>query len=263
MSDYLSNLFGLSGRRALVTGAAGGNGLAIAEALLRAGAEVVMVDKNEKKLSTERLGKYFKGDKLCWRLWACDLTSDDEISCLLGPIDTGVGGPCCDKNGLPTIDILVNCAGVSLGDVWDETMRVNLEVPRKLIYALISGMVKRKRGSIINITSLNDQLAFEKNAPYMTSKAALGALTRSIALDYGRFGIRANNICPGYIKTSMTKASWDHPAKRERRQERTMLGRWGVPSDLAGAVVWLASDASAYVTGADIRVDGGWSAKGL
>jgi gluconate 5-dehydrogenase len=97
----------------------------------------------------------------------------------------------------------------------------------------------------------------------MAFKGALRQLTRSLALDLGRKGVRANCIAPGYFRTEMTRLSWGDPQREQARAERTAVGRWGVPSDLAGAVVFLASDASAYVTGHDLLIDGGWSIKGL
>jgi len=118
-------------------------------------------------------------------------------------------------------------------------------------------------GSIINITSLNAELAFPGNPAYMASKGALRQLTRSAAYDLAPYGIRANNIAPGYIKTAMTEKSYNNQQLYEARQSRTILGRWGTPGDLAGAAIFLASNASSYITGQDLYVDGGWNIKGL
>ena len=118
-------------------------------------------------------------------------------------------------------------------------------------------------GSIINITSLNSELAFPDNPAYVTFKGALKQMTKSFALDLGKHGIRCNNIGPGYIRTNMTKQSWSDPIRRKQREDKTALGRWGKPSDLCGVVIFLASDASGYITGQDIYVDGGWMIKGL
>ena len=118
-------------------------------------------------------------------------------------------------------------------------------------------------GSIINITSIGAELGFPNNPAYIAAKGALKQLTRSLALDLGSFGIRVNNIGPGYFRTDMTKGSWNDPQLEEDRIRRTILGRWGEPDDLAGAVIFLASEASRYITGQDLYVDGGWLAKGL
>ena len=124
-------------------------------------------------------------------------------------------------------------------------------------------MTNKGRGSIINITSLNAELAFPDNPAYMSFKGALRQLTKSAALDLGQHNIRVNGVGPGYFKTEMTRASWEDKEKFEARKERTVLKRWGEPEDLVGVCVFLASDASAYITGQNIYVDGGWSIKGL
>ena len=118
-------------------------------------------------------------------------------------------------------------------------------------------------GSIVNITSLNAELAFPNNPAYVTTKHGLKGLTKTLALELGRKNIRVNNVGPGYIKTEMTKKSWSNDTIHEERKKKTFLNRWGTPTDIAGTVLFLASDASSYITGQDIYVDGGWTAKGL
>ena len=113
------------------------------------------------------------------------------------------------------------------------------------------------------MTSLNSELAFPENPAYVTFKGALKQLTKSIALDFGEYNIRANNLGPGYMKTKMTEKSWDNKQTNEQRKNKTVLRRWGHPEDLVGAAIFLASNASNYVTGQDIYVDGGWLIKGL
>ena len=125
-------------------------------------------------------------------------------------------------------------------------------------------MLKRSTSpSVINVTSLNAELAFPNNPAYVASKSALAGLTRSMALDYGKYGIRVNAIAPGYIKTDMTGESWTNSEKRKKRAERTVLNRWGTPEDLAGPLLFLASDMSSYVSGHSLFVDGGWRIRGL
>jgi len=166
-------------------------------------------------------------------------------------------------------DVLINCAGVGHKhplfeypeDKWDETIATNLTAPFRLCREVAERMVDNGiRGSIINITSLNTVQAFEDNPAYIASKGGLRTLTKSLARDLGPHGIRVNNIVPGWIKTELTK-----PSQQSRKEEvinRTMLGRWGEPEDLIGPAVFLASDMSAYVTGTDLVVDGGWLSKG-
>ncbi|MDA9772570.1 SDR family oxidoreductase, partial [Amylibacter sp.] len=113
-----------------------------------------------------------------------------------------------------------------------------------------------------NITSLGAELGFPDNPSYQMSKAGLRQLTKALARDWGEFGIRANNICPGYIKTAMTTKSFNDIKLNKQRSDNTLLKRWGEPEDLIGPALFLVSDASSYMTGTDIYVDGGWTANG-
>jgi NAD(P)-dependent dehydrogenase (short-subunit alcohol dehydrogenase family) len=170
------------------------------------------------------------------------------------------------------IDILINNAGISLPNIlhgiypkknWDETLAINLSAAFHASQTVIKYMAKRNKGSIINITSINAEFAFPNNPAYVASKGGLKLLGKALAKDWGRFGIRVNNLGPGYIKTEMTMKSFNDKDKRVARENSTMLGRWGEVKDLLGPCIFLASDASSYITGQDIYVDGGWSANGL
>ena len=121
--------------------------------------------------------------------------------------------------------------------------------------------MKENGGSIINITSLNSELGFPNNPAYVAMKGGLKQLTKSLAVDLGKYNIRVNNVGPGYIKTNMTKQGWKN--NRKEIEDRTILGRWGEPKDLVGTMVFLLSSASSYITGQDIYVDGGYLTKGL
>jgi len=236
---YLDNLFSLQGKFAVVTGASRGLGRAIAEALLRAEATVILVGSNERRL--EETTQSFVNEKLKAFSFRCDLADPLQINELVDYV----------TQQHRRIDVLVNNAGVTLPnellDYPDESWR----------------MVDQGSGSIINITSISAERGFPNNPAYVAAKGALKQLTKSMSVDLGPFGIRVNNLGPGYFKTDMNQASWNDPKLREERSSHTLLGRWGDPGDLAGAIIFLASAASRYVTGQDLYVDGGWLAKGL
>ena len=165
------------------------------------------------------------------------------------------------------IDILINAAGITMPASgiagFDRTLATNLRAPYTCIMAVADAMRAAGGGSIINVTSLGAWRGFPGNPGYVAAKGGLSQLTRALADDLGSAGIRVNNLVPGYIATDLTAASHDDPVEHERRRRHTMLGRWGQPADLVGAAIFLASSASAYITGQDIVVDGGWLAKGL
>ena len=239
------NMFNLSNTFAIITGAAQGNGKAIASGYEKAGANVLAVDTKVLKFNNIVQGDISDGSTI------------DEIKSLVG-------------NYFYDNLVLINNAGISKPAPfpypkkdWDLTLKVNLTAPFMLIEALIPIFKKTKKGSIINITSLNAELAFPNNPAYVASKGGLKQLTKSFALDLGPRGIRVNNVGPGYIKTKMTKGSWENLEQRSHIASKTVFGRWGTPDDLIGIVCFLLSDLSAYITGQDIYVDGGWSVKGL
>jgi NAD(P)-dependent dehydrogenase (short-subunit alcohol dehydrogenase family) len=258
MTGYLDRLFSLEGRGAIVTGAARGNGRGLASALANAGASVLLVDVLAAELAETE--KAMRAEKLAVKAYAGDLTRDGEAAAVVSAAVAAFG----------RLDILVNNAGVTFGhellgypdELWNKTHDVNLKAPFDLARAAVPAMKAQGSGSIINITSLNAELGFPGNPAYVAFKGALKQLTKALALDLGPV-IRVNAIGPGYFRTDMTRKSWGDEAMRGERSARTILGRWGVPDDLAGAVIFLASDASAYVTGIDLYVDGGWLAKGL
>lgn len=218
----MKNLFDLSGKTAIVTGGSTGISLAIAEVLKDFGAAVH-----------------------CYGISSgFDLAREETAEAIVAEHEA--------------IDIVVNSAGVT-GQTWDYIHAVNLKAPYLIANAARPKMVTGS--SIINVTSINAELAFPGNPAYVSSKHGLSGLTKAMALDYGKDGIRVNAIGPGYVHTKMTENSW-----RNRREEicnRTILGRWGTPDDFKGAVVFLASEASGYITGQTIYIDGGWLARGL
>jgi len=228
-------MFSVKDKTIIVTGAKGGNGSAISDGLEEYGATVVRAD-----LPRYNVRNPIQLDMLV----AKALQYDNRI------------------------DGLVNCAGITRGNDlfeytdkdWEDTYEVNLKAPFELSRKVAKHM-KEHGGSIINITSLNSELGFPNNPAYVAMKGGLKQLTKSLAVDLGKYNIRVNNVGPGYIKTNMTKQGWKD--NRKEIEDRTILGRWGEPEDLVGTIVFLLSSASSYITGQDIYVDGGYLTKGL
>ena len=246
--QYVASAFSIAGRGAIVTGASRGIGWTIANAFSSAGAKVVAIARAaspERPLPADC--HYVSGD----------VRDQATIAHAVAKMIAIAG----------RIDILVNAAGITrpkgtLAD-FDETMATNLRAPYLAIEAVSPMMNAARRGSIINVTSLGAHRGFPGNPAYVAAKGGLSQMTRAFACDLGPNGIRVNNLVPGYIATAMTSTSFADPQMHERRRDHTILGRWGEPADLVGAAIFLASDASAYITGQDIVVDGGWLAKGL
>lgn len=247
---FLQSLFALDGRVAIVTGASRGIGAAVATGLAAAGAQVTGVARS--KAAPDAGG---------FRYAACDVTDSAAFAVLCNEIHTTAG----------RIDILVNAAGITLPSqtdrqdlaAFDATLATDLRAAYACVTAVAGFMAQSGGGSIINVTTIGSFLGFPGNPAYAAAKGGLRTMSKALALDLAAKNIRVNNLAPGYVRTQMTEASYSDPAKREQRQQRTMLGRWGTPADLVGAAIFLASPASAYVTGQDLIVDGGWTAKGL
>ena len=243
-------LFDVSQKIVVVTGSAQGNGKVIADCFSDLGAIVCYADiQSDIKV---------KNDKCC--SYTLDVSS-------LGQIDNFYNW-ILDKYG--KVDVLINNAGVTLAatddirediDRWDITHKTNT-LGAYYLSVLISGLMS-KGSSIINITSLAAELGFQGNPAYIASKGALKQLSKALAYDFSSRGIRVNSIVPGYIKTNMTKSSFNDKKLKKIRDERIMLDRWGESSDLAGACIFLSSNAASYITGIDLPVDGGWLAKGM
>jgi NAD(P)-dependent dehydrogenase (short-subunit alcohol dehydrogenase family) len=252
---YLSELFALDGRVALVTGGSSGIGRAIATGLARAGASVVVVARREAELASA----------------VSELSSHDcrasSVSADLGTRDgvRAAAEKAVQPFGEP--DILVNCAGVNLrppmdavdDDVWDTTMAVNLEAPYLLGQRFGPGMAERGFGRIIHITSQQGHRAFVQSGAYGVSKGALESLARSQAEAWSPYGVTCNTLVPGFVMTPLNARLASDPEKVTALAARTMVGRNGLAEDFVGAAVFLASGASAYVTGQSIFVDGGFS----
>ena len=248
MNSYLEKMFSLKGKTALVTGASGGIGSAIAQGLAEAGANVALCD-----ISTPK-------DANSPHIYELNLENISSFAQIVKEISLISG----------TIDILVNCAGINkregmadvLEDTYDKIMNVNLKGVFFLSQTVAHYMKAQKSGSIINIGSHNTGAVLGGVSVYGASKSAIVSLTRSMAIEWSKYNIRANCISPGHIKTELTKPTWEHPARSKYLLDRIALARPGEPEDIVGMAIFLASEASSYITGEEFRVDGGCLAGG-
>lgn len=254
---HLANLFDLTGRTALVTGGNSGIGLALARALGLAGADVVLVARRKDKLTDAAAQLSADG------IDAATVVADLEEP--IGP-DRAVEAACALK---PQIDILINAAGfnlrhpfqeVSTGD-FDRHLAIHLRVPFRLTQLLAPAMAKRGWGRVVNIASMQSRRAFPNSAPYGAAKGGVVQLTRAIAEEWSRHGVNCNALGPGFFPTELTAPVFADPTLVAKNAAQTAIGRNGEMPDLYGAAVFLCSDASSYITGQTLFVDGGFSAK--
>ena len=254
-----SNLFSLNGKVALVTGAAYGIGFAIAEALAEAGAKIAFNCRKPEHLQSA-LDEYSKlGIEA--RGYLCDVTKEDEVKAMVADIESTLG----------SVEILVNNAGIIRRipmhemsvDEFREVVDIDLNAPFIVAKAVIPAMMKKRSGKIINICSMMSELGRETVSAYAAAKGGLKMLTRNIASEYGEYNIQCNGIGPGYIATPQTAPLRERQPDGSRHPfdsfivAKTPAARWGNPDDLKGPVVFLASQASDFVNGHILYVDGG------
>ena len=256
LDPRLGRLFDLTGRVALVTGGNSGLGKGIAWALCAAGAKAVLVARRETELRAAV--EEFARDGLQAAALACDLNDRKALAHACAKAPEFFGAP----------DILVNAAGINprkafteTADAdWDATVELNLTVPFLLTRALAPAMRERGWGRIVNIASLQSVRAFPNSAPYGATKGGIVQLTRAIAEAWSRHGVTCNAIAPGLFRTPLTAALYADPKVAQAMAQRTMVGRNGEVPDVHGMAVFLASDASAFVTGQTLFLDGGFTA---
>jgi 3-oxoacyl-[acyl-carrier protein] reductase len=238
----------LTGKVAFVTGSTRGIGLAIARAFHGAGAKVAIVGREQARAAAVAAGL---GERAAG--FACDVADGGQVEAAIAAAESALG----------PIDVLVNNAGLTRDNIllrltdadWDAVLDANLKGAFHTTRAVIKGMMKRRAGRIVNITSIVGLIGNKGQANYAASKAGLIGFTKSVAKEYASRGILVNCVAPGFIETDMTAALPD--AARASLLEGIALGRLGRPEDVAGAVLFLASDLAAYVTGQVLVVDGG------
>jgi gluconate 5-dehydrogenase len=248
--------FDLSGRRALVTGSSTGIGFGLARGLAGAGASLVLNGRNATKLA--EAATVLRAEGATVETVAFDVGDGAAVAAAVEHIEREIGA----------IDILVNNAGMQhrapLEDFpeakWHELMRTNVDSVFLVGQAVARHMIARGRGKIINICSVNSELGRATIAPYVASKGAVKMLTKGMAIDWGPKGLQVNGIGPGYIKTELNAALMANPEFTQWVTGHTPARRWGDIGDLAGAAVFLASDAANFVNGHILYVDGGLTA---
>ena len=249
----MDKMFRLDGRLALITGSSTGIGLALARALGQAGASLVLNGRNQAKL--EAAAQALRGEGFTVHAMPFDVVDAGAVEAAVQSIESGIGA----------IEILVNNAGLTRRiplqdfpiDTWNEIMRTNVDGVFFTGQAVARRMIARRRGKIINICSVQSELARPGTAPYVASKGAVKNLTKGMAVDWAPHGLNVNGIGPGYFKTELTEKLVNDPEFNDWLIKRTPARRWGEIEELGGAAVFLASEASRFVNGHVLYVDGG------
>jgi 2-deoxy-D-gluconate 3-dehydrogenase len=249
-------LFDLAGKQALVTGASRGIGRAIALAFADAGADVALLSRDADALAAVAEEIDARGRRSM--VAPCDVTDPEAVASSVQTVIAEFGA----------LDVLVNNAGGTAFMVpfdqmrlagWEKVMRLNAQSIVHICQAVGPHLLERGAGSVINVASVAALRSTPTLAPYGASKAAAVSLTRTLAAEWGHAGVRVNALCPGWTKTDLNANLWGDPQTEAAMSAHVPLGRWGEPEEMAGPAVFLASDASSYMTGQTLVVDGGMS----
>jgi len=250
--------FRIDGRTALVTGGSKGLGKVIATALAEAGADVAIVSRTESdcRATADEIAVATGRRTL---FYAADLTDGKQVAKMIDAVQTNLG----------PIDILVNNAGINTRGLahdlaeedFDAVVAINLKAPFLCSRIVGPQMCERGWGRVINLGSIMGSVALPGRAPYCAAKAGVANLTRVLALEWAQGGVTVNAICPGPFATDMNKPLLQDPEKYKAFVSKIPMGRWGELEEIAGVAVFLASNASSFVTGSMVYVDGGWTAQ--
>ncbi|MGX1500252.1 gluconate 5-dehydrogenase [Labrenzia sp. MBR-25] len=249
-------LFDLSDKRALITGSSQGIGLALARGLARAGAEIVLNGRDPEKLKNAAEGLRAEGLTVAELVF--DVTDHEAVRKAVDTFEMSTGG----------IDILVNNAGMQHrtpledfpADAFERLLQTNIASVFHVGQAVARHMIERGAGKIVNICSVQTALARPGIAPYTATKGAVANLTKGMATDWAKYGLQCNGLAPGYFDTPLNAALVNDPDFSAWLEKRTPAGRWGKVDELVGTCIFLSSDASSFVNGTTIFVDGGISA---
>lgn len=254
----VSKLFQLEGKTALITGGSRGLGRVFAETLAEAGAKIVVVSRDIDRcrdVASELRQTFHRPMAFA----GCDVTKPDQVDGLFEEVQRNVG----------TIDILVNSAGLNrrnpIQDLgvqdWDDVVDANLKAPFLMARKFGPGMAERGWGRIIHLGSILSAIGIAGRTPYASSKAGLLGLTRTLALEWATRNVTVNALCPGPFKTDMNLELTRDPVRFQEFLQKIPAARWGELDELRGPILFLASDASSYMTGQTLYVDGGWTAQ--
>ena len=256
MNAAMNSLFDLSGRVALITGSSRGIGLAMARALAGAGARVVLNGRDAGALA--QTATRLAGEGITAAVCAFDVTDEATLTDAIALVERDIG----------PIDILINNSGINLRrpleavetDDWERIIGTNLTGAFKVGRTVARFMIPRRRGKIINVCSINSQIARQGITPYVTSKGGLMNLTRGMAIDWAKHNIQVNGLAPGYFSTDFTAPLAADASFNAWIETRVPMGRWGKVDELGGAAIFLASAASDFMTGQMLYIDGGLTA---
>ncbi|MFO0013517.1 MAG: SDR family NAD(P)-dependent oxidoreductase [Planctomycetota bacterium] len=254
----VSNPFQLDGRFALITGGSRGLGRVFAETLAQAGASIVIVSRDEERCRSvaQELEQCFKRPMYAF---GCDVAREDQVNALFRAVDSSV----------PHVDILINSAGLNrrnpIADLqvedWDDVVDANLKAPFLMARKFGPPMAERGWGRIIHLGSILSAIGIPGRTPYAASKAGLLGLTRTLALEWATRNVTVNALCPGPFKTDMNLELTRDPVRFQEFVQKIPMGRWGELTELTGPILFLASEASSYMTGQTLFIDGGWTAQ--
>ena len=246
-------LFSLENKTALITGSSQGLGLVMARGLMRNGARVILNGRDKDKLQKSVSMLRAEGGEV--EFIVMDVCDHDSVASGIAAIDSSFG----------SIDILVNNAGIQRRgeliemeyETWQQVLDINLTAPFLVAQCVVPSMIKRQKGKIINTCSLMSEVGRATTGPYTSAKGGLKMLTRAMAVEWAQYNIQVNGVGPGYFATEMTQPLVEDQDFSAWVKQRTPAGRWGQPEELIGAVVFLASEASSFVNGQILYVDGG------